>query len=247
MPPAAAPSGGFLGPFLNAGLFAQAIILLLLVMSVVSWAIVLRKLRQLRRARQQTRRFLSVFGYRRRLGDYAKVAEELSQSPLSPLLLAGTREWLALREDFQGAGNVGDLLQQLMPNVTEAMERSASLETDRLQKSMPFLAITTMVAPFLGLLGTVQGVLTTFLSLRGNQMPTLQTIAPGISDALVTTVMGLLVAIPAALFYNYFVSRVADLQSEMERFASELTGIIRREMVESQADRTANCRTTSVE
>jgi biopolymer transport protein TolQ len=238
LPPAeAAGGGGFLGPFTNAGLFAQAIIVALLVMSIVSWAIVLRKFRQLRRARQQTRKFLSVFGYRRRLGDYAKVAEELSHSPLSSLLLAGTREWLALREDFRSAGNVGDLLQQLMPNVTEAMERAASLESDKLQAGMPFLAITTMVAPFLGLLGTVQGVLRTFLGLRGAVMPTLQTIAPGISDALVTTVMGLLVAIPTALFYNYFVSRVADLQAEMERFASELTGIIRREMVESQAER----------
>ncbi len=237
MPPVDASNGGLFGPFVNAGLFAQAIIVILLVMSVVSWAIALRKLGQLRRARGQTRRFLSAFGYRRRLGDYARLAEELSRSPLSALLLAGTREWLALREDFRSAGNAGELLQQLMPNVTEAMERAASLESDKLQTSMPFLAITTMVAPFLGLLGTVQGVLRTFLSLRGAQMPTLQTIAPGISDALVTTVMGLLVAIPAALFYNYFVSRVADLQSEMERFASELTGIIRREMVESQADR----------
>jgi biopolymer transport protein ExbB/TolQ len=88
-----------------------------------------------------------------------------------------------------------------------------------------------MVAPFLGLLGTVQGVLSTFLSLRGAQLPTLQLIAPGISDALITTVMGLVVAIPAALFYNYFVGRVRTLLSETDRFASELTGIFRREAV----------------
>jgi biopolymer transport protein TolQ len=93
-----------------------------------------------------------------------------------------------------------------------------------------------MVAPFLGLLGTVQGVLSTFLSLRGTQIPTLQTIAPGISDALITTVMGLVVAIPAALFYNYFVGRAHELESEMDRFASELTGIMRREIVGSQID-----------
>jgi biopolymer transport protein TolQ len=236
VPPVAGPSGGFLGPFVHAGIFAQCVIILLLLMSIVSWAIVLRKLRTLGRAARQTRQFLVVFGYRTRLGDYEKVAKGLRQSPLSGLLLAGVKEWDALRADFGKIEGGSDLLQQLIPNITEAVERAASRESDRLQGSLAFLSITTMVAPFLGLLGTVQGVLVTFLGLRGTQIPTLQTIAPGISDALVTTVMGLLVAIPAALFYNYFVGRVRDLESEMERFASELTGIMRREIVGTQIE-----------
>jgi biopolymer transport protein TolQ len=236
MSPAAGPSGGFLGPFIHAGIFAQCVIILLLLMSVVSWAIVIRKLRTLGRAGRQTRQFLMVFGYRTRLGDYERVAKELKHSPLSGLLLAGVKEWDALRADFGKIEGGSDLLQQLIPNITEAVERAASRESDRLQSSLAFLSITTMVAPFLGLLGTVQGVLVTFLGLRGTQIPTLQTIAPGISDALITTVMGLLVAIPAALFYNYFVGRVRDLESEMERFASELTGIMRREIVGTQIE-----------
>jgi biopolymer transport protein TolQ len=236
MSPAASPSGGFLGPFIHAGIFAQCVIILLLLMSIVSWAIVIRKLRTLGRAARQTRQFLSVFGYRTRLGDYEKVATELKQSPLSGLLLAGVQEWDALRADFGKIEGGSDLLQQLIPNITEAVERAASRESDKLQSSLAFLSITTMVAPFLGLLGTVQGVLTTFLGLRGTQIPTLQTIAPGISDALITTVMGLVVAIPAALFYNYFVGRARDLESEMDRFATELTGILRREIVGSQIE-----------
>jgi len=234
--PAAGPSDGFLGPFIHAGIFAQCVIILLVLMSIVSWAIVFRKLRTLGRATRQTRQFLMVFGYRTRLGDYERVAKELRHAPLSALLLAGVKEWEALRADFGKIEGGSDLLQQLIPNITEAVERAASRESDRLQGSLAFLSITTMVAPFLGLLGTVQGVLVTFLGLRGTQIPTLQTIAPGISDALVTTVMGLLVAIPAALFYNYFVGRVRDLESEMERFASELTGIMRREIVGSQIE-----------
>jgi len=236
MTPAPGTGGGFLGPFIHAGIFAQCIIILLVLMSVVSWAIVFRKLRTLGRATRQTRQFLSVFGYRTRLGDYEKVAKGLRESPLSGLLLAGVKEWDALRGDFGKIEGGSDLLQQLIPNITEAVERAASKESDRLQTSMAFLSITTMVAPFLGLLGTVQGVLVTFLGLRGTQIPTLQTIAPGISDALVTTVMGLLVAIPAALFYNYFVGKARDLESEMERFASELTGIMRREIVGTQIE-----------
>jgi len=236
MTPAAGTSSGFFGPFIHAGIFAQCIIITLALMSVVSWAIVIRKLRVLGRATRQTRQFLNVFGYRTRLGDYEKVARELRQSPLSGLLLAGVKEWDALRGDFGKIEGGADLMQQLIPNITEAMERAASRESDRLQSSLAFLSITTMVAPFMGLLGTVQGVLSTFLGLRGTQIPTLQTIAPGISDALVTTVMGLVVAIPAALFYNHFVGRVRELESEMDRFASELTGIMRREIVGSQIE-----------
>jgi biopolymer transport protein TolQ len=236
MTPAAGTSGGFLGPFIHAGIFAQFIIVALALMSIVSWAIVIRKTRMLGRSTRQTRQFLTVFGYRTRLGDYEKVARELKQSPLSALLLAGVKERDALLDDFGKIEGGADLMQALIPNITEAMERAASRESDKLQSSLAFLSITVMVGPFLGLLGTVQGVLSTFLSLRGTQIPTLQTIAPGISDALVTTVMGLLVAIPAALFYNYFVGRARDLESEMDRFASELTGIMRREIVGSQVD-----------
>jgi len=235
MPAAAPVSGGFLAPFIHAGWFAQIIIILLVLMSIASWAVVIRKLREFRRASRQTKQFLNVFGYRTRLGDYERVAQELKHSPLSSLLLAGVKEWQALQADFKG-GSGAELMQQLIPNITEAMERAGSRESDKLESSVPFLSITTMVAPFLGLLGTVQGVLSTFLGLRGTQIPTLQSIAPGISDALVTTVMGLLVAIPAAFFYNYFVGRAGALQSEMDRFASELTGILRREIVSSQLE-----------
>jgi biopolymer transport protein TolQ len=236
MTPAAGTSSGFFAPFIHAGIFAQCIIIALVLMSIVSWAIIVRKLRVLGRSARQTRQFLNVFGYRTRLGDYEKVAQELKQSPLSGLLLAGVKEWNALRSDFGKVEGGADLMQQLIPNITEAVERAASRESDKLQSSLAFLSITTMVAPFLGLLGTVQGVLSTFLGLRGTQIPTLQTIAPGISDALITTVMGLVVAIPAALFYNYFVGRARDLESEMDRFASELTGIMRREIVGSQIE-----------
>lgn len=235
MIPAVAPiSGGFFGPFIHAGPFAKCIIVVLVLMSIVSWAVVISKLRQLSRASRQSKQFRSVFGLRTRLGDYEKVAQELKHSPLSSVLLAGVKEWTSLTEELGRTAGGPEMMQSMMPNITEAMERATSAEIDRLENSLPFLAITTMVAPFTGLLGTVQGVLTTFLGLRGTQIPTLQSIAPGISDALLTTVMGLLVAIPAALFYNYFAGRVHDLQSEMDRFASEFGGILRREVVVSQ-------------
>jgi biopolymer transport protein TolQ len=234
MPVPAQATGGFFGPFIHAGWFAQIVIVLLLLLSIITWAVVIRKARQLRRASHQTRQFLNVFGFRTRLGDYERVATELKSTPLSSLLLAGVKEFNAVRGEFGDSAAGAELMQQLMPNITEAMERAGSRETDKLESSMTVLSVTTMVAPFLGLLGTVQGVLSTFLGLRGVQIPTLQTIAPGISDALVTTVMGLVVAIPAAFFYNYFVGRIRLLQSEMDRFSSELTGILRREMVFSQ-------------
>jgi biopolymer transport protein TolQ len=205
-------------------------------MSIVSWAIVIGKLRTLGRASRQTRQFLGVWGYRTRLGDYESVAKRLRHSPLSALLLAGVKEYEALRADFGKTQGGADLLQYMIPNITEAMERAASRETEKLESSLAFLSIATMVAPFMGLLGTIQGVLVTFMTLRGTQIPTLQTIAPGISDALITAVMGLGVAIPAALFYNYFVGRAHDVEGYMDRFESELTGIMRREIAASVAE-----------
>ncbi|MEN9979374.1 MAG: MotA/TolQ/ExbB proton channel family protein [candidate division WOR-3 bacterium] len=218
----------FFAPFLNAGLFAVIILSILLLMSIISWAIFFRKIRQFRRARSQTRALLENFNIRRELTSLSELSKLFPASPLVPLLTAAIEEWQVLRNEFSNH-NREDNLNLLVPNITEAMERAASRTLEQLESSLPFLAITTMVAPFLGLLGTVQGVLRTFLSLRGAQLPTLQLIAPGISDALVTTVMGLLVAIPAALFYNYFVGQARNLEGEMDRFISELTGIFRLE------------------
>ncbi len=218
----------FFAPFLNAGLFALIIIIILLLMSIISWAIFFRKIRQFRRARSQTRALLENFNIRRELTNLSALSKLFPASPLVPLLTAAIEEWQVLKNEFFNH-NREDNLNLLVPNITEAMERAASRTLEQLESSLPFLAITTMVAPFLGLLGTVQGVLRTFLSLRGAQLPTLQLIAPGISDALVTTVMGLLVAIPAALFYNYFVGQARNLEGEMDRFISELTGIFRLE------------------
>ncbi|MEO0025749.1 MAG: MotA/TolQ/ExbB proton channel family protein [candidate division WOR-3 bacterium] len=218
----------FFVPFLNAGLFAVIILSILLLMSIISWAIFFRKIRQFRRARSQTRALLENFNIRRELTNLSELSKLFPASPLVPLLTAAIEEWQVLKNEFFNH-NREDNLNLLVPNITEAMERAASRTLEQLESSLPFLAITTMVAPFLGLLGTVQGVLRTFLSLRGAQLPTLQLIAPGISDALVTTVMGLLVAIPAALFYNYFVGQARNLEGEMDRFISELTGIFRLE------------------
>jgi len=126
MAPAAGTSSGFFGPFIHAGIFAQCVITALVLMSIATWAIIIRKLRTMSRATRETQRFLSVFGYRTRLGDYEKVAQELKQSPLSGLLLAGVKEWNALRSDFGKIEGGADLMQQLIPNITEAVERAAS-------------------------------------------------------------------------------------------------------------------------
>lgn len=227
-------TGGVLDPIIRAGLFAQVIMLVLLLASVVSWAVVIRKARTLSRAKRQTNRLLNSFGHRGQLSNYEVVAGQLRESPLSSLLLAGVSEWKALKQRLGSAPDQAGLLQELIPNITDSMQRAASRETDRLEGWLPFLAITTSVAPFLGLLGTVQGVLMSFLAIRGEELVTLQKIAPGISDALITTVVGLVVAIPAATFYNYFAARVRDLNSEMERFTSLLTGMFRIEIVTSR-------------
>lgn len=229
-------NGGFFGPLLRAGLFAQVILLVLFTASIVCWAVIIGKARNLGKARKQTRQFLNIFRYHGRITEHESLAKDHPESPLSSLLTAGLKEWNALLDQLRGVVGRAELMRQLIPNVTEAMERAASRQLDRLESRMSFLAITASVAPFLGLLGTVQGVLRSFLAMRAEELVTLQRIAPGISDALITTVVGLIVAIPAAIFYNSFVARVRDLNSEMERFTSELTGMFRREIVASHLD-----------
>ncbi|MGQ9708835.1 MAG: MotA/TolQ/ExbB proton channel family protein, partial [bacterium] len=145
-----------MAPFVSAGPFALAIIVALFILSVVSWAIFFRKLRQYRQAAGQTKGFLSVFGYRRGLDDYKELIKMFPASPLSVLLKAAVEEWQILKTQFGTVAGT-EVLGQLVFNITEAMERAGSKETDRLESYLSFLAITTMVAPFLGLLGTVQG------------------------------------------------------------------------------------------
>jgi len=159
MTPSAALAAGS-RPFIHAGPFALTDVIRADPDVNISWAIVIGSSGHWP-GFATDRQFLGVWGYRTRLGDYESVAKRLRHSPLSGLLLAGVKEYEALRARLRQEPRRGRTAAVHDPNITEAMERAASRETERLESSLAFLSIATMVAPFMGLLGTIQGVLVT--------------------------------------------------------------------------------------
>lgn len=225
----------------GAGLFAKIDMFVLFIFSVISWAIILRKLFLFRAIRRENRILLNLFQHRRSPMQFQKAVGDYRKSPLAKILGCGIQEWENLKKQSgmsnptttvatsQSSVNTNALLQ-LLPNIQESMNRTGMVELERAEKSLPFLATISSVSPFLGLLGTVWGVLAALLNVRNIPVITLQVIAPGVSDALVTTVAGLLVAIPALIFYNHFVGSLKDLASETERFISEILGDFRKDI-----------------
>jgi len=227
---------------LTAGLFAKTILFVLLCLSIISWTIIFKKLFLFRAIKRENRILLSLFAHRRNAAQFQKAVADYKNSPLAKILAGGLKEWSNLKKQLGFTDSLAgsnpksptitlNLLSQILPNVSEAMNRVSSIELAQAEKFLPFLATVSSVSPFLGLLGTVWGVLAALINVKTIPVVTLQIIAPGVSDALITTVAGLLVAIPALMFYNYFVGKLKDLAAESERFISEVLGDLRKEIV----------------
>jgi biopolymer transport protein TolQ len=197
------------------GPVAQAVLVVLLVFSILSWSIILSKWASLRRARSQSARFLRAFRKAQRLQDVAAVAEQFNPSPLVPVFDNGYNE---LRR--QGSQN--------MTAVQRATQIASSEELTRLERRLPWLATTGSVTPFIGLFGTVWGIIDAFHGLGNAGAATLRAVAPGISEALITTAAGLLTAIPAVIAYNIFTHRMREFGARMDDFSMELLNVMER-------------------
>lgn len=197
------------------GLVAQGVLLVLLLFSIFSWAIILSKWASIRRARAQSGRFLRAFRKAHRLQDVAAVSEQFRPSPLVAVFENAYDEYRR-----QGEQNI--------PAVQRAAQIAASEELTRLERRLPWLATTGATAPFIGLFGTVWGIIDAFHGLGDAGSATLRAVAPGISEALITTAAGLLAAIPAVIAYNLFTSRMREFGSRMDDFTLELLNLIER-------------------
>ena|SRR5258708_5120019 len=207
--------GEILKMVLQMGAVAQAVLLILLVFSLLSWSIVLSKWASLRRARAQSGRFLRAFRKAQRLQDLAAVSEQFKPSPLVPVFESAY-------EEFRRQG------EQNIPAVQRAAQIAASEELSRLERRLPWLATTGAVAPFIGLFGTVWGIIDAFSGLGDAGAATLRAVAPGISEALITTAAGLAAAIPAVIAYNIFTHRMREFGARMDDFSLELLNMIER-------------------
>jgi biopolymer transport protein TolQ len=197
------------------GAVAQVVLVILLIFSILSWSVILSKWSSLRRARRQSGRFLRAFRRAQRLQDIAGVSEQFKPSPLVPVFESAYDEFRR-----QGESNI--------PAVQRAAQIASSEELTRLERRLPWLATTGAVAPFIGLFGTVWGIVDAFHGLGNAGAATLRAVAPGVSEALVTTAAGLAAAIPAVIAYNMFTHRMREFASRMDEFSLELVNMIER-------------------
>lgn len=229
---------GSLGELIaNAGLVAKFVLLLLFFLSVVSWAIILQKAMQFRHINRETRRFLKVYRESRRFSVVSGGAKRLRASPLARVYSSAYQELGGtgnpLTDVMDGPVEEGDegIGPERLDSVQRAMRRVQSSEIERMERYLSFLATTASAGPFIGLFGTVVGIINSFQSIGSQGSASLAIVAPGIAEALVATAAGLLAAIPAVVGYNYFVGKVRHWATEMDNFALELANLVERRLV----------------
>lgn len=199
------------------GWVARVVLLILLGFSVLSWAIIYRKYTLFRRAWAQTEKFLETFRAAQRLPEARPLASAFPATPLAPVYAAGMREL----EGPAGAKNPHPRPQQSDTGVAMALQVASGVEIAQLERWMSFLATTGSVTPFIGLFGTVWGVMDAFMGLGEAGSTTLRAVAPGIAEALIATAAGLFTAIPAVIAYNYFLHQIREFAARMDNFAME--------------------------
>lgn len=207
------------GLIAEAGPVVKGVLLVLLAFSVTSWAIIGRKLLDLRRIRLESARLLRLFRSGAEVSEVYKASRILNRSPLCGLFRTGFKiiygdgrrqgAWSGDRDDLRRALEVA------------ATERMAMLE-----KHLPFLATVGSISPFIGLFGTVWGIMNAFMNIAVRQSANLAVVAPGIAEALIATAAGLAAAVPAVVAYNYFLGRVEAIQREVDQFAGELMATV---------------------
>jgi biopolymer transport protein TolQ len=222
--------GGAAGLIAHAGWVARAVLLVLLVFSLVSWAIILYKGLSLHRAHAQSTTFLEIFRKSSKFSEVNAICAQLRASPLVGVFQAG---YLEVNQQVRGAqakeGGAGSRpTVKSLESLSRSLARAGGVEVTRMERRLSFLATTASVTPFIGLFGTVWGIMTAFEDIGRMQTTNIVVVAPGISEALITTAMGLLAAIPAAVFFNYFSNRVKVLSSMMDDFALEFLNIVER-------------------
>ena len=225
--------GGVLDLVIRSGPVARFVLIILLAFSVVSWGIILYKLWYLRRVRRQTGGFRDIFRRSSKFSEVQAVCRTFERSPLVGIFLAGYAELNSqLKQPAEDTGSPASpsprpTLKSLAA-VDRALLRAAAVEVTKLERRLPLLATTASITPFIGLFGTVWGIMSSFQRIASVGSTSLGVVAPGIAESLVATAAGLFAAIPAVYFYNHFVAVVKDLTAAMDDFALEFLNIAER-------------------
>jgi biopolymer transport protein TolQ len=213
------------------GPVAKIVLAILLLFSVLSWSIILSKGTKFRRMRAKSGRFLRAFRKAAgRLQDVSAVSEQFKPSPLVSVFEGGYEEF---RRQSGGIGGTRNLA-----SVQRAVQIAASEEMTQMESRLPWLATTGAVTPFVGLFGTVWGIIDAFQGLGNAGAATLRAVAPGISEALITTAAGLFTAIPAVIGYNHYMQQIREFGARMDDFGLELLNVVDRPAAQAQPART---------
>jgi biopolymer transport protein TolQ len=223
-------SSGVLELILNAGPIAKVVLAILLLFSIISWALIVEKWWQLRRVRRQTLAFMKIFREGRRPSVVHSAARKFRDSPLAQLYAAAYGEISGVPDVMDTVVDDGEegIGAERLEAVHRAMRRTAGLEIAQLERYLPFLATTASATPFIGLFGTVWGIMSAFHGISTQGSASLAVVAPGISEALIATAAGLAAAIPAVIGYNYFLNRVRHWATEMDGFILDLLNVLCR-------------------
>jgi biopolymer transport protein TolQ len=214
---------------LGAGIIVKLVLLLLLSFSVVSWGIILFKFFQVQRAKNESERFMDFFWKSKRFDAIASQVDRFANSPLTVLFNEGYSELKKVVEtDSKSDGSALSTDLGGVENVSRALRRATNSEITRLEKYLTFLATTGSTSPFIGLFGTVWGIMTAFEGIGKTGSASLAVVAPGIAEALIATAIGLVAAIPAVMAYNHFQHKIRVLINEMDSFTTEFLNIVQR-------------------
>ncbi len=225
----------------NAGLVVQLVLLLLLFFSVTSWAIILIKYRYIQRSFKQSAEFTEFFWKSRDLSNAFTKAKQLHGSPLARIFRIGYVELkktsqsgkLANPESSENSSGNFTFSSKFtgIDNVKRALRRATNTEMTRMTQMVPFLATTGNTAPFIGLFGTVWGIMNSFSGIGQRGSASLAVVAPGISEALVATAAGLAAAIPAVIAFNFFMNKIRIVETELHSFSADFLNIIERDIL----------------
>ncbi len=227
LPPAATGGINYWHVVTGGGPVEVSVLALLFAASIASWAIIVRKWLHLKAAERQSASFLETFWNARRLDAIYSEAEALPLSPISQVFRAGYVELSKVTETDTAEDSMS---QQLggMENVERALKRATNAELGHLEETVPFLATTAAAAPFVGLFGTVWGIMGAFHDISAAGNASLVTVGAPISQALIATAVGLFAAIPAVVAYNFFSARIRTLENEMTNFGADFLNIVKR-------------------
>lgn len=224
----------------NASLVVQFVLLLLLLFSVASWAIIFIKFRYLRIAFKESADFTEFFWKSRDLSGAFARAKQFNISPVARVFRIGYLELKRISR-FGAPGDkeqVDDdaLINRISgsDNVQRALRRAITSEITRMTQLVPFLATTGNTSPFIGLFGTVWGIMNSFHGIGVRGSANLAIVAPGIAEALIATAAGLAVAIPSVIFFNHFTQKIRTIESELQSFSADFINIIERDIFQSK-------------